>query len=332
MNTPEAAWFLKGQTVEVRSEHEILSALEPDGTLGGLPFMPEMKRYCGRRFRVAGRSERTCVEGCRMRRVKNTVFLENVRCDGSFHDGCERGCLIFWKEAWLRPAEPSVLPEGSADAEGPSPELELPVMKGERFWCQSTELQKASTPLPWWDPRQYLRDLVLKEATFSQLARQLWLLAYNRGRRAIGKTDIRGTNSGLNETADATLHLEPGELVEIRSKAEIEATLDVGGRNRGLEFTPDMVQYCGRRYRVAGRVEKIILECSGRMRHIRDTVILENLVCDGRHARGCPRANYHYWREAWLRRVESRKERTATEIASLESPDRIVPSAVGNKP
>ena len=40
-----------------------------------------------------------------MRLMKSAVFLADVRCDGSAHDGCQRNCLIFWKEAWLKPVD-----------------------------------------------------------------------------------------------------------------------------------------------------------------------------------------------------------------------------------
>lgn len=52
------------------------------------------------------------------------------------------------------------------------------------------------------------------------------------------------------------------------------------------------------------RVEKMISEPTGKLINIVDTVILENAICDGGHILrgGCPRGNFHYWREAWLQR------------------------------
>ena len=66
-----------------------------------------------------------------------------------------------------------------------------------------------------------------------------------------------------------------------------------------------MTWYCGRRMRVRSPLRKIISETTGHMIHLRDTVILDDAVCEGFCARNCPRANYFYWREIWLRRVES---------------------------
>jgi hypothetical protein len=54
-------------------------------------------------------------------------------------------------------------------------------------------------------------------------------------------------------------------------------------------------------------VSRIIDETSRKMlRFSNDCIILEDVVCRGRHNAGlsfCPRANYPYWRELWLERV-----------------------------
>lgn len=44
--------FFGGQLVEVRSSAEIAAALDANGKLDGVPFMPEMARYCGNHVRV----------------------------------------------------------------------------------------------------------------------------------------------------------------------------------------------------------------------------------------------------------------------------------------
>src|SRR5215468_440277 len=70
--------------------------------------MLEMLRYCGKTMRVGKRAHKTCdpALGIGGRKMANTVHLSNIRCNGSAHDGCEAGCLIFWKEAWLKRIEP----------------------------------------------------------------------------------------------------------------------------------------------------------------------------------------------------------------------------------
>src|SRR5947208_4954578 len=94
-----------GEWVEVRSKEEILRTLDTNGQIDGMPFMPEMFAFCGKRFRVYKRGHKTCdtVFPIRGRRVARAIHLE-TRCDGQAHGGCQAGCLIFWKEAWLKPA------------------------------------------------------------------------------------------------------------------------------------------------------------------------------------------------------------------------------------
>ena len=105
------------------------------------------------------------------------------------------------------------------------------------------------------------------------------------------------------------LDVHPGDLVQVRSVAEIAATLDENGLNRGLSFDREMVPYCGRTFRVKDRVQKIIDDKTGRMIRIpKDCIILDRVVCSGERSVGrwfCPREIYPYWREAWLRKVEN---------------------------
>src|SRR5262249_52779677 len=93
-----------GEWVEVRSKDEILRTLDNKARLDELPFMPQMFQYCGQRFRVFKRAHKTCdtVNDYKGRHMEAAVHLEGIRCDGLAYGGCEAGCLIFWKEAWLK--------------------------------------------------------------------------------------------------------------------------------------------------------------------------------------------------------------------------------------
>ncbi len=44
--------------MEVRSKEEILRTLDENGRLDGMPFMPEMLEFCGKRFQVFKRPTR----------------------------------------------------------------------------------------------------------------------------------------------------------------------------------------------------------------------------------------------------------------------------------
>src|SRR5262249_38759673 len=95
-----------GDWVEVRSREEILRTLDQNARLDGLPFMPQMLEYCGRRFQIYKRAHKTCdaVGSLGGLKLPHGIHLEH-RCDGKAYGGCQAGCLLFWKEAWLRPVD-----------------------------------------------------------------------------------------------------------------------------------------------------------------------------------------------------------------------------------
>ena len=100
--------YRAGDLVEVCSKEEILATLDEQGCVDGLPFMPEMFQFCGRRFRVRAVAHKTCDtarQTAKSRRLRATVHLEDLRCDGSAHGGCEAACTLFWKDVWLKPAD-----------------------------------------------------------------------------------------------------------------------------------------------------------------------------------------------------------------------------------
>jgi hypothetical protein len=109
-------------------------------------------------------------------------------------------------------------------------------------------------------------------------------------------------------TPTATLNLQPGELVRVKSHEEILQTLDTDSKNRGMSWDAEMSPYCGGTYRVLKRVTKIIDEKTGKIQEIRNPcIILDSVVCQARYSgcrMFCPRHIYPYWREIWLERVE----------------------------
>ena len=298
-----SARFLPGDWVEVRPFDEIRATLDAQGKCDGLPFMQEMIPYCGRRFQVFRRAEKTFLDNRNfVIRLKNMVLLEGVRCSGQSHDGCQSGCLLLWRDAWLRPAASG---EAVAATESCPPEVaDFPTRLENAYTCQATELVHCGLRLPRSDLGQFYRDYVARAMGIRELAEMVTRPIRSRLRRAVGLKQ-RGEIVGFGTpTSSAPLNLKAGEWVEVKSPAEIAATLDTQGRSRGLGFSPDMSRYCGRRFRVLRRAERIILEWSGEMRQLANTVILDGVTCSGVNCRSCPRDCYHLWRETWLKRVE----------------------------
>lgn len=132
--------------------------------------------------------------------------------------------------------------------------------------------------------------------------REAFGIAVTRVRRFL--SDRRGGVKASRPTTYSpaeVLNLQPGEMVRVKSEADILATLDACGRNKGLAWIPCMGTYCGRECRVYRRVEKIILESTGEIRKAKNTVLLDGVICNGLY--GCDRSCFPFWREVWLERV-----------------------------
>lgn len=182
--------LVAGAWIEVRSKEEILATLDARGRLDNLPFMPQMFNFCGQRFRVYRRAHKTCdtVSWTGGRSLPHGVHLEGLRCDGEAYGGCQAACLLFWKEAWLKPVDGSQHPaERAADdvstgvaraagsmcseaaVQAATLAEDQPAMGGPKYSCQATELPRFTTYLPWWDFRQYAEDYTSGNVPLSRL-------------------------------------------------------------------------------------------------------------------------------------------------------------------
>ncbi|HXH86571.1 MAG TPA: hypothetical protein VNI35_07065, partial [Nitrospira sp.] len=312
------------------------------------------------------RAHKTCdtVNKTGGRRLSNGVHLD-LRCDGEAYGGCQAACLIFWKEAWLKPASDA----GSAvfqsseserlrdvpttEATGCSEEdvwaatraqdLQDP-SDGPRYVCQATQLPHFTSPLPWWDIRQYLEDYMSGNATFSRILRGLvYANYYNLSQAGIGLgrplrwlyDRFQSLREGIpfprrtgaipvgQATPTCTLNLQPGELVRVKSYREILATLDKRSKNRGLYFDAEMVPYCGGTYRVRTRLTKFLDEKTGRLITTKNpAIILEGVWCESRYSdcrMFCPRSIYSWWRETWLERIHATQRGESELLAEVPS-------------
>jgi hypothetical protein len=341
--------FRAGDLVEVRSKEEILATLTPDGRIAGMPFMPEMLQFCGQQFRVGAVAHKTCETAKRTyqgRRLEKTVHVGDLRLDGSAHGGCQAACRLFWRDEWLRPAEESVktqtvrpLPERAPRCDETSllastRRLPLAGEAGPRYSCQATELWEATTPLRWWDPRQYLLDIATGNHSMGTVLRALWLAAMRSwlhktplGYRAVKRIretmhrwlvggevpDVQGTVPAGQPTPTARIDLKPGERVRIKPKTEIFDTIGENNRrNRGLSFDQEMVRYCGSVATVRSSVTNIIDENTGEMVSMKQPcIILDGVVCMGEYSQCrlmCPRQLPTFWRELWLDRLDDQNE------------------------
>src|SRR4051794_34912827 len=237
-----------GDWVEVRSKEEILATLDGNGRLDGMPFMPQMFKWCGQRLQVSKRAHKTCdtVTGYNTgewlgRRLPNAVHLD-LRCDGEAYGGCQAACMIFWKEAWLSASatqEPAKAERSSGCTEravwDATKSADQSPGKGTRYACQATELPSYTQPLKWWDARQYAEDLTSGNIPLAKMGRSFLYFAfvgatmarrpklgrparwiYNRIQSLWGGVPFprqRGILDTDKNAPIADLQLQPGDLV-----------------------------------------------------------------------------------------------------------------------
>ena len=141
---------------------------------------------------------------------------------------------------------------------------------------------RAATPVPWTEPRQYLREVSSGNVSVAHFSRVVIGAVGRPVGRRLELVD-RLPMAGADRVDGETLDLQPGERVEVRSVDEIGRTLDAGGRHRGLTFTDEMAQYCGKQFVVRRRVERIVDETSGRMLEFKKNacITLEDVICTG---------------------------------------------------
>lgn len=330
----------RGDVVRVRDRQEILASLDARGQIDGLPFMPEMLRYCGQTFRVQASGHKTCdtIHKTGGRRMEDAVHLEGLRCDGSAHGGCEARCLLYFKNHWLEkvseadrttqspPDSTPVSTDPVLEASTRQPSNESAGADAEiRYVCQTTELFRATSPLPWWNARQYVEDVCSRNVSLGDLLNRLyfrftanamqhlrgyrfWHALYDRVQKVLGNPPYPIIEGRLKKTPAETLGLQPGDVVRVKPLAAIVETLDVRNRNRGMAFDKEQAIFCGQQHVVERRVTQIIDEPTGRLVKLpNDCIILKGVACTAVYSEkriACPRAIHSYWRECWLERVE----------------------------
>jgi hypothetical protein len=359
-----------GDWVEILSAEDILRTLDQNGRLDGLPFMPQMFKYCGQRFRIYRSAYKTCdtVSGHYVGRSLRDGFHLNIRCDGQAYGGCQAGCLIFWKSAWLKPVDgPEQVQDVLKRVQSPNREAHSPPGCTEsdvlaatkrqdadgdaRYSCQATELLNYTTPLKWWDARQYVDTYRSGNSTLPEICSGLlylfyyygalafsdrwgrparWL--YNRIQAITGGTPfprLKGTIPVGQTAPRRDLGLQSGDLVRVKSYEEILATLDARLSNRGLSFDAELVPFCGKVYRVSTLVERFVDERTGHLKRMKTpAVILEGVSCKALYSGQrmfCPRGIHHWWREIWLERASA--DPLPSIQATRTTPDKAAPNA-----
>jgi hypothetical protein len=311
--------YVVGDMVRIRPIEEIAKTLDANGCLDGMPFMPEMTRFCGTTGTVFRCVDKVYDYGGKkdLRRIKETVLLAGLRCDGSGHDGCQTGCYLLWKTDWLERAqspawhvpnnlqEVNVVPHELANVKLGRTYFQSSDAPVRKYVCQYTEIVNASTKMRNWDLRQDVRPFIAGNMTLRAfgIATLTWLFNAVQGvRGGIGYPLMKTGSSTIPQPVN--LGLQPGEAVRVAAPDKIFATLNKTSKNLGLWFDREMLKHCGHRYVVLRRVDKIIDDASRQMIQMKTPcIVLDALDASGEHLRFCAQHDYPFWREAWLERM-----------------------------
>ena len=172
--------------------------------------------------------------------------------------------------------------------------LALPTRKSDRYFCQSTELTAVTRVFPPRNLRTYWHHLMNGEVPLLRLARILGLSLLNKFRWAGWAWPLAASSRAVRKSRPRAIWtFSPAN--GLRSRA--------GKRSRPrwtrpaatvATFEAEMLIHCGRRYRVAFQVRRIINEETARLVELTNTVVLDGVTCQGICAKNCPRSNYFY--------------------------------------
>jgi hypothetical protein len=208
-----------GDLVEVRTGTEILSSLDSNGTLDGLPFIPEMLELCGRRYRVIQRVVQAAIDDetqpLRGFRNNDVVLLEELRCSGLDHGGCQRGCMIFWREAWLSKVEDARIQSCPVSEDKDRLRSQLKTASGsEVYFCQSSEFYKATHRLSHVKRIKNCFSAVFAgNCSVIGMGKRLAVWSFWKGLQKLIGAYPRGQRK---PTPVESQGLQPGEMVEVK--------------------------------------------------------------------------------------------------------------------
>jgi hypothetical protein len=161
--------------------------------------------------------------------------------------------------------------------------------------CQMTSMPKAFE-------RMTLIDQL------ARIPRKIYWAVRRRIEHVLTIISRRLKRSSLKVNEVVAEEINAGDLVRVRSKEEIIATLNSWNEYKGCAFIDDMWDYCGTTQRVFKKVRNFVDERDYRTKRVKGLVILENVYCQGTRVLGnCDRSCFFFWREEWLEKIGAEK-------------------------
>jgi hypothetical protein len=172
--------------------------------------------------------------------------------------------------------------------------------------CQIPGLQRIGEGYAELGPQPWVRRLKLALAKPWNYAVKPALKTYSK-HVARWYSRLTGKNQALPAPIAnvANMSLKADDLVRVRSRQEIEATLDGWKELKGCAFLEYMWQYCDTTQRVLQPMERFLDERDYRVKKCKGIILLEGVICHGTPTFGrCDRCCHLFWREEWLEKID----------------------------
>lgn len=152
-------------------------------------------------------------------------------------------------------------------------------------------------------PARLLKRILARPWNYIVKPRLKWFVRKFYTKKTFTKSQT--TSTSFLESSVQQTHFLAGDLVLVRSREEIESTLDPFKELKGCAFLDTMWQYCGTKQRVLQPMARFLDERDYKVKKARGIVLLEGVLCHGTPVFGkCDRACHLFWREEWLEKVE----------------------------
>ncbi len=114
----------------------------------------------------------------------------------------------------------------------------------------------------------------------------------------------KGNPGDLAPRRTVDIIIQAGDRVRVRSKQEIQATLNRWNQLNRCSFMEEMWPYCGTTQRVLKRIGKFLDERDYLIKKCKGVLILDGVMCQGTKDFGaCDRSCFFFWREEWLEKI-----------------------------
>lgn len=114
-----------------------------------------------------------------------------------------------------------------------------------------------------------------------------------------------GNNHGQAvQTVPPASTLAAGDVVRVKSREEIDSTLDAWKECKGCAFLPYMYEYCDTTQTVLIPMQRFLDERDYKVKKCKGIVLLTDVYCTGTPVFGrCDRRCLLFWRVEWLEKI-----------------------------